>query len=92
MDLIDRNILKKELIKRFTDEPNGEIESLNIQYWAPRIVMDIIDSIPRFEIGTFRRGQWITEGILPTTCSECGHIWEGLDLRVATTAPTAERR
>lgn len=28
-----------------------------------------------------KRGRWITDGLLPTTCSECGHIWEGFRFR-----------
>ena len=29
-------------------------------------------------IDPVQHGKWITESIIPTFCSECGHVWEGL--------------
>ncbi len=40
-----------------------------------------VQLIKTVEVVEPKHGRWITDGLLPTTCSECGHIWEGFRFR-----------
>lgn len=77
MRLIDADALKKVLIERFTDEPDGYIERLDLHYWGPKIVMDVIENAPTIE--PIRHGRWIEHGenLADRTCSVCGYaVWD----------------